>query len=191
MVVEASGRVGVQLQTKLDIKPILIALVAGIILLPHAAVAQVHPDFSGTWKMDESRSESAHQDVPIGPVTLVIDQSAGEFRVETRRSESKSAAVSTEVLVFKLDSTESTNIGKADTKIKVRARWAGPNLIAETEREINESTVTTMHVYKLGGKGNELTIEKTLTVQHGYQSPGVAKTTGTGKDVFIKTAQEK
>ena len=43
-------------------------------LIPFYAHAQSKPDFSGTWKMDPSRSESAAQKEPIGPVTIVIAQ---------------------------------------------------------------------------------------------------------------------
>jgi hypothetical protein len=42
-----------------------------------------------------------------------------------------------------------------------------------------------MHVFSLDASGKELTIDKTFTVQHGYQFQG-AKNTGSGKDVFIK-----
>ena len=151
--------------------------------------AQTPPDFSGTWKMDPTRSESAHQDVPIGPVSLVITQTAGEFRIETHRSEPKSAVTSTEVLTFHFDGKESINPGPSEVPIRVKAHWDGPRLVAETEREINGATVTTMQIFQLSPNRKEISIQKTLTVQHGYQDPGPSKTTGSGRDVFIKTAR--
>src|SRR6266508_1759441 len=45
--------------------------------------AQTTPDFSGTWRMDVSRSEAAAQGTPIGPVTVAIRQTPDEVRVET------------------------------------------------------------------------------------------------------------
>lgn len=132
-------------------------------------------DFSGAWKMDPTRSESAHQAVPIGPVTLLIKQTAEEITVETRRASNR------EILTYKLDGAETTTQG-----ITCRARWEGPKLILGTTRSVQESTITTLQEHSLDPTGRELTIRKTLTVQHGYQFEG-AKSSGSGTDVFIKT----
>ena len=43
-----------------------IAIFTMALLPPLPACAQSVADFSGTWKMDPTRSESAHQAVPIG-----------------------------------------------------------------------------------------------------------------------------
>ena len=50
-------------------------------------------DLSGTWKMDPSRSESAHQAVPIGAVVLVVRQTATSITLETRRHEASGSEV--------------------------------------------------------------------------------------------------
>jgi len=155
------------------------------LVLPLAADGQNAIDFSGTWKMDPARSESAHQAVPIGPVTLVITQTATELRIETRRSEPDRSAIHSESLTYKLDGSETTTAADGAT-IKCRASWEGSKLITATTRNIQESTVTTLFVHSLDPKGNEMTIHKTLTVQHGYQFAG-AKNSGTGTDVFIRT----
>ena len=150
-----------------------------------AAGAQSSTDFSGTWKMDAARSESAHQAVPIGPVTLVIKQSATELTIETRRSDTDKNQIHSETLTYKLDGSESTVAGTDGTPIKSQAHWEGTKLVTGTTRNIEGSTVTTTYVHSLDPKGNELTVHKTLTVQHGYQFDG-AKNSGTGTDVFIK-----
>ncbi len=163
-----------------------VACIIGLLLFPHHAAGQARPSFSGTWNMDTSRSESAHQDVPIGPYSLIIQQTSAEISIETRRADSASSPVNSEKLVYPLNGAERTNSTETGQSIKVKAHWDGPKLIAETERDINGATVTTSHVFRLGANGNEITIDKTLTVQHGYQSPGTPKTTGSGKDVFIR-----
>ncbi len=166
------------------------ALVTGFLLFLSAAEAQKrslpHPDFSGTWEMDSSRSESAHQDVPIGPVSLTILQTPADLRIETRKQESPSSPVVTEKLLFLLNGTEQINTTGESTTVKARAHWDGLKLIAETEREINGATVTTSQVFRFGASPNEIVIDKTLTIQHGYQSPGAPKTSGSGKDVFVR-----
>jgi len=50
------------------------ALLIVTLALPFSAHAQGRPDFSGTWSMDRTRSESAMQADPIGPTTVVITQ---------------------------------------------------------------------------------------------------------------------
>jgi hypothetical protein len=143
-------------------------------LAASAAFAAVKPDFSGTWKMDPARSESAHQDVPIGPVELVIHQTANALTLETRRSEK-------EVLEFKLDGAEAVN-GSVTTK----AHWNGTKLVLETVRDINGATITTMQTFQLVANGKEIIIDKTLTVQHGYQGLEAGTVTGKGRDVFTR-----
>ena len=139
--------------------------------------------------MDVSRSESAHQDVPIGPVTLVIQQSADEILLEKRTNEKSNSPVSIETLTFRLDGSETTNTGKTGVPIQVKAHWDGPTLVAETAREMNGSTVTTVQMFQLGANGNEMKVDKTLTVQHGYQGAAAEKVTGHGTDTFIRAAK--
>jgi len=149
--------------------------------------AQEGIDLSGTWQMDGSRSASAHQAVPIGPVVLVIKQTAVELRIETRRSEKGKSAASTETLTFTLDGVESSVLGNYGGQVKLKAHWDGAKLIAETTRNIQDATVSTVQVFSLDAKGKELTVDKTLTIQHGYQSPGANNNNvGRGTDVFVR-----
>jgi hypothetical protein len=169
-----------------------IAIFTMALVPPLAACAQGVTDFSGTWKMDPTRSESAHQAVPIGPVTLVIKQTASDVSIETRRAATDKGEIHSETLTYKLDGSESTAAGTDGTPIKSQAHWEGTTLVTGTTRNIDGSTITTRYVHSLDLKGNELTIHKTLTVQHGYQFDR-AKNSGTGTDVFIraKTAVAK
>ncbi len=145
-------------------------------------------DFSGTWTMDARRSESSHQDVPIGPVTLVIAQNASEISIETTRKEAKASPLFHEILRYRLDGTELAMTGEGGAKVTTKARWAGSKLVTETTRNVQDSTVTTLYVQSLAPGGREMTIEKSLTVQHGYQFEG-SKTTGRGTDIFVKAAR--
>lgn len=160
--------------------------VPAILCLAAAALGQTPPiDLSGTWKMDPSRSESAHQAVPIGPVTLIIKQTPTELQIETRRGGTGKAKPETELVTYKLDGTESVTTGKNGAPIRSRARWEGEKLITGTIRDVQGATVTTQHVHTLDPSGSQLTIHRTLTVQHGYQFEG-AQTSGSGVDVFVK-----
>src|SRR5712671_3714484 len=83
--------------------------------------AQQRTDFSGVWQMDPSRSESAHQAVPIGPVTLIIKQNAAELSIETRRAQKHKPAIFSEALTFKLDGSENSIVGAYGAQIQAKA----------------------------------------------------------------------
>jgi hypothetical protein len=150
------------------------------------AAGQKPAGFSGVWQMDASRSESAHQAAPIGRVTLIIKQSPSELTIDTKRSGADGKAASSEILTYSLDGTERPVAGSSGATVKAKARWDGNKLITETARDVQGSTVTTVYVFSLDASGKELTVDKTLTVQHGYQFQG-ATNTGTGRDVFIRS----
>jgi hypothetical protein len=53
---------------------------------------------------------------------------------------------------------------------------------------VQNSTVTTVYVHTLSPNGREMFVDKTLTVQHGYQGQS-ATNTGHGKDVYIRVSK--
>lgn len=144
------------------------------------ATAGTNPDFSGTWKMDMVRSESAHSGVPSEPVTLVIKQTPAELSIETRRGGQ------TETLVYRLDGSESQKPAEDNGPFQWRARWEGTKLVTETHRNVNRATVTITEALSVDRKAKELTVDRTLTVQHGYTMRGT-KNYSSGKDIFVKT----
>ncbi len=146
------------------------------------------PDLSGTWTMDAARSESAHQDLPIGPIVLTIKQTTSGITIDTARRPTKSGAPVHEVISYNLDNSESVNANPGKSIINAKAHWEGETLVTETVRNIQDSTVTTIYKHHLEASGHDLVIEKTLTVQHGYQFQG-SRTTGRGKDVFVKDSK--
>lgn len=162
---------------------LFVALTA-VLALYFIASTHALTDFCGTWKMDPSRSESAHQAVPIGLVTLVIKQTPAEVSIETRKAENNKSAISSETLTYRLDGAENTT-GAPEAPIKAKAHWNGAKLVTETVRTLQGSTFTTKYVLSLDASGREMTIDKTLTIQHGYQAQQ-ANNIGTGKDVFVK-----
>ena len=164
---------------------IAIAGMTTLLAVSQAAAQSEHPDLSGTWVMDATRSESAHQDIPIGPVTIIVKQSAGVITIETTRRAAKNSPAFHEITAYQLNGQESTAAGSAGAQVVAKAHWDGASLVTETTRNVENSTVTTAYAHTLSADGQELVIEKNLTVQHGYQFQG-AKTTGHGKDVFVK-----
>jgi hypothetical protein len=149
---------------------VLVLLVAG----SSAAIAQSRPDFSGTWSMDLSRSESAAQADPIGPTTVAIEQTSGELRMALTR-DGKTTNV-----VYRLDGTPTAIPGGTAT-----SRWNGSSLVTEIVRTIQGQTVTVSETRRLNAAADELLVESVLVVQHGYSLRGV-QNYGAGKDVFTR-----
>jgi hypothetical protein len=153
------------------------AWTALLLLLPPTLHAQQARDFSGTWVMDPVRSQSAHQGEPFKMVTFVIAQSVGQVRIEATRGNDK------ENVLYPL--TNSRAAVNTDTPGQAEAYWDGDLLITMTQRPVSGQTVTVKEAHLLSANGNEMTVETTVIVQHGYSMPG-AKTYGTSKDVYTK-----
>jgi hypothetical protein len=136
--------------------------------------AQTHPDFSGQWLMDASRSESAVQNEPIGPTTIVIKQSPTEMEMTVSRDGT------TALLTYRLDGAPSAIPNGTAT-----SHWEGGALVTESVRTIQGQTVTTKETRRLNPAQDEMTTETILVVQHGYTLSG-ARNYGAGKDVFVR-----
>ena len=149
-------------------------------LVPCLAVAQGRTDFSGTWEMDAERSVSAKSGAPIEPVTLVINQTPTTLSVETRQRGDS------ETIVYNLNGSATEKPAQDNGPFQWRAQWDGAKLVTETHRSVNRATVTVKEVLSLNRKAKELTIDRTLTVQHGYTMRG-AKNYSSGQDIFVKT----
>ena len=147
-----------------------------VVLLASAASAhaQNRPDFSGTWRLDPSRSESAMQAEPIGPVTLNITQTANEIRIET--------------VTPRATSIETFNLTGRDVPLANgagRARWFGDMLVVDTVRDVRGVSVTTKQSRRVTADGSEMHVDNILEVQHGY-TLAKTKNYGAGRDVYVR-----
>jgi hypothetical protein len=149
------------------------ALLICSLALPFPAHAQNRPDFSGTWSMDRTRSESAMQADPIGPTTVVITPLPAGLQIATTRD------ARTATIVYRLDGSASPIPGGTAT-----SHWEGATLVTETVRDIQGQTVTTKESRRLNEVG-EMLVETVLVVQHGYTLKGT-QNYGSGKDVFMR-----
>jgi hypothetical protein len=149
------------------------AATATILALPCTALAQTKPDFSGTWKLDPARSQSAVQNEPITSMTQVIAQTPTLVTVDITRPDGHV------VHTYKLDASDAAPLPGMG-----KAHWDGAMLITETVGDVNGQTVTTKVVRQLNEIG-EMIVETTLVVQHGYSLRGTPNY-GSGKDVFLR-----
>jgi hypothetical protein len=159
------------------------------LLVNGTAQAQQKPDFTGTWTMDMSRSESAAQGTDVSPrtpVTLMVRQSAADFNVETDRDGSR------ERLRFVFgQSSLGPPVGTSgrDTAAIEPAgvEWRGSDLITTTVYRVNGMPVKQVRTHHLEPNGREMTVETRVEMQHGYESDHPDYKSGTVvKDVYTK-----
>ena len=142
---------------------------AAVLMLAGAAVADAQPpDFSGTWKLDASRSRVAEAAGLAGligagaPATLHITQAAnGTLVVESQINEGHAR-------LYRPGRRISTpvTVGPAG-RVAMTSRWEGRSLVSEGTREFTSgnSPVATQvrEVLSLSADGRTLTIEVTTT----------------------------
>lgn len=144
------------------------------------ALTAAKPDFSGTWTMDRERSESAVQEQPIGHVSVAVTQIGAKLTIETNRNGKP------EVASYEIEElTHGPGTVGAGTR---RAYWDGLKLITEGAGNIQGQTVSVKESRALNPKGTEMTVETTVTVQHGYTLRG-AKNYATAKDIYTRIAR--
>jgi hypothetical protein len=162
-------------------KPVA-AVLALALLLPVVHARQARPDFSGSWKMDESRSASAAQAGFSGPVTWHITQAAGQMKVEIQRA-GRSYTLTYTIDDARPRGADSSGAGSPG----YRGHWDGDALITETTQTIQGQTVTTREVRTLAGGGQEMIVDRTVNVHHGYTVRG-AQSSSVARDTFIRAA---
>jgi hypothetical protein len=144
-----------------------------------SAFTQQPPDFSGTWSMDVSRSDSSTHEGFVGPVTWVIRQSPRQLIVDIKRGP-KSMTL-TYTIYDKPPGAAASGVPS------YVAYWSGETLVTETAQNIQGQTVTTKEIRRLQDAGQQMHVERTVQVEHGYTLRR-GQNYSTAKDVFTKSA---
>lgn len=161
-------------------KRVFIVMLLTTLFRPIAASAQAKTDFSGTWTMDPTRSESAAQGTPIAPVIQVIRQNASELIIQSTHGPESYT------VIYLLDGSEIANAGAAFGPARSKSRWDGAKLVTETVGHVNAMAVKTIEVRSLDVSGKHMSVQTTLEMQHGYDGPKV-QGFATGTDVYVKS----
>lgn len=154
---------------------IALVLTAGLFAQP----APSQPDMTGTWKMIADRSGSPGQTPAVPDMTMTIQQTGTDVRVEWITGADK-PIVATYVL-GPAPRQPAEPLG-ADAKI---AYWDGQRLVLERGGAISGQTVSMKQTLTLDPAAAELIVERLVIVQHGYTLRGT-KNYATVKDVFTR-----
>jgi hypothetical protein len=164
-----------------------IITVAIALVTASVATAQAKPNFSGTWTLDVEKSDMGGRGPggsgpggggPGRPMDakVVITQTAGELSIDQQVNGNSN------VLMIKLDGSESVNTGMRGGEVKSKARWDGATLIVQSVQTMRtpngERTLETTETRSLAPDGSMI-VERTTETPRG---------TRTQKLVFKKTA---
>jgi hypothetical protein len=168
----------------------IIALSAAVLILlvNGAAQAQQKPDFTGTWTMDMSRSESAAQGTDVSPrtpVKLILRQSPAAVTVETDRDGSRERLQ----FVFGQSELPTGTSGRKDADVEpAGVEWRGGDLVTTTVYRVNRMPVKQVRTLRLAQNGREMIVETRVEMQHGYESDHPDYKSGTMvTDVYTKS----
>lgn len=153
---------------------VLLALVALLVQAPSPAA-----DFSGTWSMVAERSGSPQQSEPVTKMMFVIAQTPDQIRIESTSNDAKPIVADYPFGPEPKQPSGPLSAGQA------RAYWQGDKLVVERGGTINGQTVSAKQLLSLNSDRSELTVERTVIVQHGYTLKGTPNY-ATVTDVFSK-----
>jgi len=154
-----------------------LSFVFALILL--AAGQQSTTDFTGTWTMVPDRSGSPQQSEPVTRMTFVIAQAADQIRIESTSNNDKPITASYPFAAVPKQPSEPMSANQS------RAYWQGGKLVVERGGTINGQTVSARQLLSLSPDQSELTVERTVIVQHGYTLKGTPNY-ATVTDVFVR-----
>ncbi len=123
------------------------------VLLVAACVAQSQPNFSGTWKLNVSKSDFGMMPAPDSR-TDVIDHAGDTLKDQVAAAGEQGKQ---EYLVtFKTDGTETVN-KVADREVKVSAQWDGPAMVVTTRLDLQGTEIVIKSNWTLSSDGGTLT----------------------------------
>ena len=122
-------------------------------LLAAAAFAQSQPNFSGTWKVNVSKSDYGMMPPPDSRTDTI------EHKGDTLND--KISAMNQQgkqdyTLIFKTDGTETVN-KVADRELKVTAKWNGPALVVTTKLNLQGADIEIKSNWTLSADGATIT----------------------------------
>lgn len=138
-----------------------------------ASLVSAQSDFSGTWKLDKSKSEG----VPpmVNEQTLTIKQSDGRLDVETKTSTERGEQTAADSYIFndKENDIKITTPGGAEANGKRKSKRLSDGYGFESTEKVTIETpdgpiqTTVSRTWQLSADGKTLTVNQTQTTPRG------------------------
>lgn len=137
---------------------------AAALLLAFAAIAAAaQPNFTGTWKMNASKSEFGEMPAPSSLVQTVTHNEPN-LTVSTKQS-SDMGDFEFEAK-YTTDGKECVNMRRNNPATSV-LKWEGSNLVITTKGKFGENDFTTVEKWELSEDGKVLTINRHFSSSFG------------------------
>jgi len=156
---------------------LLLTLGSSMVRAQGAIAATEFARLAGTWDLDTSGDPS------LPAERRIITVSPGSLHVEIVRAEDARPPR----LTYRFDGQAAVaefGSGKATARL-VRERVA---VVTETVYEINASPLTIREILSVNAAGTELTVNRTLRVEHGYEGPlsaGASKSPNVSNSIVV------
>ena len=150
------------LRKKLTSKTSLLMAAAAVVVLSSATVLNAPPNFSGEWKLNESKSEMGQFGRAAKKIKVESVDAQGISYERTSTNQAGEEVVRKEKLTFDGNEVESTGgFGNAKTKSKATITDDAMtiNAVSVFDRDGQSMEVKRKEVWKLSDGGNVLTIE--------------------------------
>lgn len=126
-----------------------------ILLLACASHAQGHPNFTGTWKQDNSKST-------IRPGSTIqysnrIDQQEQKLSVTTTLGANGDRKESTYTREYMIDGEPKVTSDREGDQFTNTVKWEGDSLVFETVEKEKSATLSSREVWTLSADGKTLT----------------------------------
>ena len=126
-------------------------------VLTVAAAMAAAPDFSGSWKLNSSKSEFGQFPAP-GSLSQKVAQTEGKLTVQSKMSGDQGEFEFT--MNYTLDGKETTNQGFGGSESKSVAKLDGDALVIDTKGSFGDNSYTMKDKWTVSADGKVLTIQR-------------------------------
>lgn len=138
-------------------------VLAGLVLVMCAAMAQAKADFTGEWKLDVAKSDFGPMPAPQSMVQKITHQEPNLKVVQTQVSE---RGEFTSERNYTTDGKECVNKMR-NTEVKSTLKWDGDTLVIDSKLEFQGNPISTSERWSLSGDGKVLTIKSHFSSSQG------------------------
>jgi hypothetical protein len=163
-------------------KVLALLIGAAAVLLSASAPGALPADYSGTWALDPTRSDSTTQSEPAEPITRIITMGPSEVSIERREG------AYSRTFNYRVDGFPTISTVGSDRTVAT-LRWDGPKLVTETVY-LGANPLAETEVHTLSSDGREMIVEITLLLVEGFGDDGAETRAGvqagSGKDTYVR-----
>lgn len=146
----------------------LLAVAALFVAAPLGA--QSHPNLTGTWVLDSSKTQADGNVVPPTSSTYILVQHGDTLTQDSKVSDGRSGEF-TEKMFWLIDGKAWVNhnaFGTADFVSTSQLKWDGPALKIITSFDVEYRKVERSETWTLGSDGKTLTIKMDISTDANY-----------------------